>query len=192
MVQYLVFIGVAISIGSFIPYIRAIIKGLVQPNKITWLLWSIAPMIAFVASVFATGFHLGQITVFVAGFLPMIIFATTFINKNAHWEIRAFDLLCGAASVITLIIWYLTKNPNVAIVLSILSDGMAALPTVIKAYKYPESEVVFPYASGIFSSGISLFTFPKISFANMAFPVYLVVLNIILTIILITKKKNKV
>lgn len=189
--QYLVFLGVAVSVGISIPYIKAIIKGLVQPNKITWLLWSVSPMIAFLASVLSTGFHLSQITVFVAGFLPLIVFGATFVNKNAHWKIRRFDLLCGVVSVVTLVIWYFTQNTNLVIVLSILSDGMASLPTVVKAYKHPETEIIAPYASGIFSSGMGFFALSEINFANIAFPLYLMLSNIILTIILISKKWKK-
>jgi hypothetical protein len=56
-VQYLVIFGALCSafFGSF--YLIATIQGRVQPNKVTWLLWAIAPLISVGATITDTGLY---------------------------------------------------------------------------------------------------------------------------------------
>ncbi|WP_223804603.1 hypothetical protein [Lactococcus protaetiae] len=48
--QFLIFIGAAVSLVFNIPYAWATITGRVRPNKVSWLLWTIAPAIGFFAA----------------------------------------------------------------------------------------------------------------------------------------------
>jgi len=52
-----------------------------------------------------------------------------------------FDLICGILSLVGLVLWMITKVGNVAIFFSIVADGLAAVPTLVKAYKYPDTEI---------------------------------------------------
>jgi len=51
-IQYLVFVGVVVGLTGTISYIKEMLKGKTRPNRVSWLLWSIAPMIATVAALF--------------------------------------------------------------------------------------------------------------------------------------------
>ncbi len=53
MLQYLVFVGAAVSTLAAAAYIRDTLAGRTKPNRITWLMWSIAPLIAFSAGLAA-------------------------------------------------------------------------------------------------------------------------------------------
>lgn len=44
----------------------------------------------------------------------------------------------------------ITKNPDYAIIFSIMSDGLAAIPTVLKARKYSHIENVNSFIGGLF------------------------------------------
>lgn len=48
--QYLIFIGATAQLIGIASYIKGTIKGNTKPNRVTWLLWTIAPMIATVAT----------------------------------------------------------------------------------------------------------------------------------------------
>lgn len=105
-------------------------------------------------------------------------------------ENHPFDLSCGIVSLVTLVIWYLTQNSDLAILLAIVSDALAALPTLIKAWRYPETESIKPFAAGILTTGIALPATSTWDFAHLAFPVYLFLLNILMTVILKIKDKS--
>lgn len=185
--QYLVLVGavVSLSFGSF--YIYSTLKGRVQPNKVTWLLWAIAPLIATLAAI-SNGVTWSVIPVFMSGFMPLLIFIASFLNKDAYWDISRFDLIVGAVSILALVIWQLTKNPVLAIWFSILADGLAAVPTAYKAWKFPETETPIFFMGGIFSASTTFFAVTDWNFISIAFPIYLISLDI--TMILIINRKR--
>lgn len=44
---YLLILSAAVTLYFALGYVRATLKGWVIPNKVTWFLWALAPMIAF-------------------------------------------------------------------------------------------------------------------------------------------------
>ena len=62
-----------------------------------------------------------------------------------------------------------------AILLSILADFLAAVPTIRKAYRYPHTEHAVAFLSGIAGAGITLLTIKAEDrgFASVAFPAYI-------------------
>ncbi len=51
MLHYLVFVGAAVNLFGHFSYIKETLKGNTKPNKVTWLIWSIAPLIATFAAI---------------------------------------------------------------------------------------------------------------------------------------------
>ncbi|WP_081168208.1 hypothetical protein [Lactococcus garvieae] len=190
--EYVLIFSAAVTLYFALGYVKATIKGWVLPNKVTWFLWALAPMIAFFATLSSSDFSYGQIPVFMAGFTPLLVFGASFINKKSFWRITRFDVSCALLSLTTLLIWYITKNPGLAIFLAIVSDALAALPTLIKAWRYPETESIRPFAAGIFTTGVAFIAIHTWNFAHVAFPVYLVLLNIVMTIILAIRNKKTI
>jgi hypothetical protein len=179
MLKYIVILGVgAKSIGVFI-YIRATIRGVVKPNRITWLIWSIAPLIATAASV-SIGARWSVLPVFMSGFGPLLVFLASFANPESYWKLKNFDYACGVCSILALALWAVTGEPLVAVILAIASDGLAALPTVIKAWKHPETESAKAYAAGLFSALTCFTALKTFSITEVAFPIYLVFVTSIL------------
>lgn len=173
MLPYVVLVGAVINLTLTSVYIRDTIRGQTKPNRVTWLLWSLGPLIATGAGLTA-GVTWAVLPVFISGFAPALVFLASFANKDAYWKLKMHDYVCGAFSVLALVLWYLTDNPIVAIALAIVADGLAALPTVVKAWKFPETETGVAYAGGFVNGISSFFAMKTFSFAEMAFPAYLV------------------
>jgi hypothetical protein len=155
-------------------YLLATIKGRVRPNRVTWFIWSLAPLIAFVAEVLQ-GVGLRSLMTFMVGFMPLLIFIASFLNKKAYWKLTNFDFFCGFLSIIGLVLWGITRIGDLAIFFSILSDALASVPTLTKAYFHPETEdwKIFLFA-GI-SAFITLLTVKAWDFAHFGFPVYILI-----------------
>lgn len=176
MWQYLVLVGAAIQLIGIYSYIKNTVKGETKPNKITWLLWSAAPLIGSAAAL-AKGVDWAVLPVFMSGFGPLLVFIASFINKNSYWKLEKFDYWCGFLSLLALIFWWLTKIPEVAIIFAIASDGLAGMPTLVKSWKYPETENSGPYTAGIFSVLTSFAAIKIWNFSALAFPIYLLIIN---------------
>jgi hypothetical protein len=174
--QNFVIIGTIIgAIGSF-AYLIDTVKGKIRPNRVSFLLWSIAPFIAFAAQI-KQGVGLESLMTFSTGFLPLTTFIASFINKKAEWKVTRYDLICGFLSIIGLLLWMITKVGNVAIFFSIVADGFAAVPTIIKAYKYPDTELAWPWIATSFGVVLTLLTIKGLTFANSGFIVYIFLLD---------------
>jgi hypothetical protein len=177
--QNFVIIGTLIGAAGAFAYLWDTIKGKVRPNRVSFLLWAIAPMIAFAAQI-KQGVGLESLMTFSTGFLPLLIFIASFTNINAEWKLTSFDVACGFLSVVGLILWLITKVGNVAIFFSIVADGLAALPTLIKAYKYPETEIAWPWLATCVGVTLTLLTLQEWTFANSGFIIYIFTLDLII------------
>lgn len=187
MLQYLVLVGAFVNILGVISYIKDTLKGSTKPNRVTWLMWSIAPMIATVAAL-VEGVTWAVLPVFMAGFAPFLVFLASFVNKKSYWKLDSFDYLCGLFSVLALVLWGITAMPAVAIIFAILSDGFAAAPTLIKSWKHPETESGIAYTTSLFNSLTSFAAIKMWIFSAYAFPVYLVIVNSLLSIFIYRHK----
>lgn len=172
-----VLIGVAISVLGSWSYLVDTLKGRVKPNKVSWLLWSIAPMIAFFAMI-KQGVGITALATFIVGFLPFVIFLASFFNKNATWDISKLDIICGSLSILGLILWAITKVGNIAIFFSIVADALAAVPTILKSFKYPETENSTIFFFGIINALIALLAIEEWNFQSYGFQLYIVVVNL--------------
>jgi len=185
--QYLVIIGALVQLAGIITYIKETLKGNTKPNRVTWLLWSIAPLIATFAAL-SDGVQWSVLPVFMSGFGPLLVFLASFVNKNSYWKLEKFDWLCGFFSVLALILWYITKEPSIAIIFSIISDGSAGIPSLIKSWRHPETETVDPFTTGLFNSLTSFAAIKIWRFTEIAFPAYLVMMNCFFIYAILRKK----
>jgi len=144
-------------------------------------MWTVAPLIAFAAAV-SNGTGLAAVPVFMAGFSPLLILTSSFALKQAYWKLSRLDYACGILSAMAIVFWAGTKNPNIAIVFSILSDALASVPTLIKGWHYPETESSWPYLIGVFSAFTSFLAITAWTFSQYAFPAYLIVMNLLLVL----------
>lgn len=123
------------------------LRGKTRPNRVSFFMWSLAPMVAFAAQI-QQGIGLLALATFTSGFIPLLIFIASFVDKRAVWKLTSFDLICGILSFAGLLLWIITREGNVAIFFAIAADLLAAIPTVKKSYFHPESEHWAGYLSG--------------------------------------------
>lgn len=187
MIEYLIYAAVAATLLAAFAYIRSMFKGGAKPNRVSWLMWAIAPIIAAAAAI-SNGVGLAAVPVFMAGFSPLLIFIASFLTKKAYWQLTKFDYVCGTLSAFALVSWYLTMDPNVAILFAIASDGLATVPTLTKAWSHPETESIWPFATGVFGSSTALAAATPWKFSAYAFPAYLLVVNLMVVVALYKQK----
>jgi hypothetical protein len=183
MAFYVLLLSGIIQLFGSLAYVRDTLTGESQPNRISFFFWSLAPGISTAAAL-SEGVKWAVLPVFLAGFFPFLVFVASFFNRKAYWKLGAFDWACGFLSLAALILWQITKNAGVAIFFAILSDAAAAIPTIRKSWVDPESETPTIYVTSNFSALASFFVVQEVSFAEIAFPIYLLLINaVILTAI---------
>jgi hypothetical protein len=163
-------------------YVRDALKGSSKPNRMTFLIWSAGPFIGVAAGIDAGAAWWALLPVFLAGLGPFAILLASFKNPAAYWKLGPLDYGCGALAVLALVLWALTADPVTAIVLSIMADALAALPAVIKSWRYPETETGFTYFVALCNVSLGLLVAPAYTFSQVGFLLYLFVADLILTI----------
>jgi len=177
------------SLGGFY-YFYETITGKAQPNRITWLLWGIFPMVIFMAQR-AQGVEGISWASFLAGLTPLLTVAASFFNKKAYWKTEPRDYFLMAAAILGIILWAFTHNPNLALLFSLLADVLASMPTLIKSYRHPDSESWIAYAISTFGFGISFLSVKIYNIENAAFVAYVFLLNGTLAVLASRGRKNK-
>lgn len=180
--RFVILAGIINFFGD-LTYLIATIRGKVKPNKVTWGLWALAPFVAFTAEI-QQGVGLVSLLTFSVSFVPIMIFIATFFNKKSFWKLTKFDFICAVFSVLGLILWYITKIGNLAILFSILADCFAGIPTVIKSWKSPETEDYKFALFAVIAAIITLLTIKTWTFAYYGYPLYLIVICGILFILI--------
>lgn len=184
MLVSFVIIAAALQFLGGCAYIHATIKGRTKPNRVTWALWAAAPLISTVIIFLEGVFSWAVLPVFMAGFVPTLVLISSYFNKQAYWKLQAFDYVCGAIGVISLIFWLMADQPVIAVVMLVITDCFAALPTIRKAWHHPETETAIVYLAALVGGIAGLLNLNQLVVIEYAFPLYLVLINflILLTI----------
>jgi hypothetical protein len=136
--------GVLAFLG-YIPYILSILRGKTTPNPATWWIWTIMGGI-LLASYYAAG-NREAIWVPISYFIgPAVTALLSF--KYGRNEFGKFELYCLSGAGLSLILWWLSGSPVIALTINILIDLIAIAPTLRKLWFKPNTED--PLAWGVF------------------------------------------
>lgn len=183
LAHWLILLSVPLSLSGAFVYIRDILKGKSKPNLVTWGLWALTPLIATGSALSAHANLWATIRIFMSGFGPFLIFLTGIFISQSYWKLSKFDYVCGFFSLIALGVWLLAGSPLLAILLAAIADMFATLPTIIKAWKYPETETLYTYFIGLLTTIIIIPAIPIWNIENSAFQIYLLLANATLFLI---------
>lgn len=178
--HWLVLLSLTLGLTGTFAYIRDMFRGKSKPNLITWGLWGTVPLIATGAALTAHADGWATVRIFMSGFGPLLVFITAFFIPQSYWKLTRFDFSCGLFSLIAVVLWLIVDLPVIAILFAAMADLLATLPTLIKAWKHPETETVYTYFIGVFTSTIIIPAIPIWNIENSAFQVYLILANFFL------------
>ncbi len=179
---------VVTAFGNYF-YIRDTLRGQTQPNRVTFFLWGAVPLVTYFAQR-SEGAGVQIYYTLIIALMPLLIFASSFVDKKAYWKITKFDLACGALSVVALVFLLITGKGIPALILSLVADFFAALPTIIKSYKHPESETPIAYMFEVIGSIVVLLTIQVWIFVDYIFPAYILFMCVLFTTILLIRGKQ--
>jgi hypothetical protein len=173
-----VYLGVFIGALGQAAYVVDTIRGRTQPNRVTWLLWGIAPLLAFAVEA-NEGVGLRSLMVFMVGFGPLVVFAASFVNRRAVWKLGPLDYSCGVLSIAGTVGWLVTRQGLVALAAAVAADALAGVPTLVKSWRRPQSESNNVYIGTFISAAMTLLTVKHASAVVVTFPLYIAVICLV-------------
>ena len=178
-----VYLGVAISLAGGATYIWSTARGVTRPNQVSWFMWAVIPVPAFVVEL-KSGVGLQSLTTLAAIIDPLIVFVVSFVNEKAVWRIGKADWACGALALAGTAVWATTKVGAIGLAASLGADLTAGIPTFVKSWRQPESESVGVYIGGALGAGVTVLTVRRFTAPEVAFPLLLVVVGLAETLLI--------
>jgi hypothetical protein len=173
---------------SAVPYLVDIVKGKTKPNIVSWSTWTLLTTIATAA---AFSSHAPRAAFLTLGATVATLSVVILGLKYGIAKLSRFDLLCQAGAVIGLILWLIFNSPTLALAFALGIDLIGGLPTVYHAWHKPGEETWEAFFIGLIASVLTLVSLSTYKFADLAFPVYFVLFDLLLVAIVISRRSQK-
>jgi hypothetical protein len=167
----LVIISTLLMLWGGYSYFRDTVAGRTKPNRVSWFLWALAPLVSLGAAFSADADIWASVRVLVGGVVPAVIFLGSFVNRKSYWQLTRFDWFCGGLSLTALLFWQLTSSPLIAVLLATAANTFASIPTFIKAWNFPETETRLIFINSFLSAVLIIPAIPVWNIANSAFQI---------------------
>lgn len=179
-------LSVLAAVVSPVIGIRAIILGTFQPQRMTRFLIFIISL-HFVGTLIAAGDKNGIYIALTQLFGSFIILSLSI--KKGLGGYSKFDLLIFFLAMISLIVWQTTSNSLLGLLMSIVTDVIGMIPTLIKTWKLPHTEEWKFYLSDVIASFFSLLSIQSYSLSTLAFPIYIFLINSTSVLMILGRRK---
>ena len=167
----LVIISTLLMLWGGYAYFRDTLVGRTKPNRVSWFLWALAPLVSLGAAFSVDADIWASVRVLVGGVVPGVIFLGSFFNRKSYWQLTWFDWFCGGLSLTALLFWQLASSPLIAVLLATAANTFASIPTFIKAWNFPETETRLIFVNRFLSTVLIIPAIPVWNIANSAFQI---------------------
>ena len=181
-----VFLATALSAVGAANYVRDTMRGSTSPHRVTWGLWALEGILAFVVEV-QQHVGLASTMTLALGLVPLLVVIVSFKNPHAVWRIDRIDVVCAVVSLSGLVFWAVVNQPILALISFAVADFMAALPTYRKSWTHPETETARMFVLGTVNTGITLLTLKHFTTDGALFPGVIMMTDCILSVLIITR-----
>lgn len=188
MKEIIAVIAALLAFVGNISYLKDVFKGNVQPHPYTWFIWSIVSMTTFFGGL-AKGAGIGALPTGVAeGFTIIIfLFSLKYLFQDKAIHIRKIDNYFLIICLLGLIPWALTKDPTISVVIVVLIDIIAFIPTLRKTWAKPQSERPLLYEMNVARHILTLFSLQTYNIATTIHSISMICTNTVMTFFIKTK-----
>jgi hypothetical protein len=174
-----------ISFTSILPYVKDVLRGKTHPNLVSWLTWCILNLINTTAAI-STG---ATQTALLSGASALATGWITFLSlRHGVKKYSVFDIACQGLVIGGLVAWRLTGQPDLAVLIAVSIDLVAALPTWRHAWIAPFAETWQGFAVAAGAAALTLATITSYTFVSLAFPILVLTNCSVIVIIVISRR----
>lgn len=189
MKETIIIVASILAIVGNLPYLRDVYLNKIQPHPFTWLVWSIVSCIIFFGAV-AKGGGLGTIPILASEIFTVAIFI--FSLKHGFKNVKKVDVLFLAIALLSLIPWYLTKDPTISVIIAVFIDLVAFVPTLRKTYLQPRTENYILYLMNVFRHILIMFSLDAYNIATTLHSIAMMITNSVMMYFIVVRGRYKV
>ena len=177
--------SIVVTLIAYTRYICGIIQWRNKPHAFSRLIRWVMTGTAFFAQ--RTETHsLSTRVLWLSGIICLVvaIFAR-YKHKNV---IAKIDRLYFGLSILALLLRYITKTPVWSVILIVLTDFLAFIPTFRKTRHHPHAESIFVYTLSAIKFILVLRSLDVITITTALYPAYLVIANSTFTVFTLVRR----
>lgn len=178
-----------IAFSAYIVYIVSILKGKSKPSRATWWIWSFMGLVLAVSYYFSGAEN--TIWVPIVEFIGPLSIAILSIKYGEGGLEDKTDLLCMFGAFVSILVWIISNNPVLALVTNLFIDTFALVPTIKKTYLRPEGEDFWAWFGTGVADTMNLFAIERFTFGIMVYPIYMLVSDLIIIVLIIIGNNRK-
>lgn len=178
----LIVISTILALVAPVVYIRSILKGGAKPHRTTRLVLLVITTLS-ATSLWANG---SRIAFWLA--LAAVIGSTTIFTLSIKYGMGGWgklDIGCLVIAFFGIVLWQLTNNPFLGLASSIVADFVGMVPTLVKTYRFPETEEWRFFGIEGVATILSLVAIGQLNFQEMLYPFYLMIINGLVTFLVL-------
>jgi DNA-binding beta-propeller fold protein YncE len=185
-------VGALVLVGVGAGYIRAVARGDVRPNRVTWGIWSLSGWVAVVAQV-SEGVGMPVLLAFLVALVPSGVAIATFLappgvpDPELTWQ-PVVNRVCAAGSAVALAARFATSG-STALLLAVVVDAVAGLPTITQDWRRPHEDSLLPWLGGLFSALCTLAALPAFTWIDAGWALYFGTLCLLVSAVLLVRRR---
>lgn len=184
--EHIAIIAASLAIVGNVPYLIDILKKKVKPHPYTWMIWTIVSGIIFFGQV-SKGAGIGALPTAASEIFTLIIFL--FSLQYGFKKISKTDNYFLILALAGIVLWILTNDPTISVIIAVTIDLIAFVPTLRKTWEYPATETPVLYSMNAARHFIALFSLEAYNIATMLHSIVMIIVNTAMTYIILAPRK---
>lgn len=176
-----------IKLVGLVPYVKDIFRKKTKPERATWWIWSILNAVALAALIDAGGkWQLIMVAcqTFITGLIAVLSL------KYGYGTFRRKDVVSIAAAVVGVILWQITSQPLLALLVVIAVDALAAALTAVKTWEDPSTETLVSWVMSTLGDFFGVLAVGALNFTQLSYPVYILIADAAVMLIIVYRRKQ--
>ena len=182
-------IAIIITLVAFVPFIRSILKDETKPHVFSWVIWGSTTFIIALAQ-FSDNAGVGALPIALSGVISIYVAILSYVKMNDH-TITKFDWSVFFVAMSAIPLWYVTSNPLWAVLVLTTIDSLGFIPTLRKAYYYPEEENLTFYVLMTIRNFVVIMALEYYSLTTILFPLVMNIMGIWLIGLIVYRRRYK-
>lgn len=180
-------IAVFLTFAAYVPYYRDIIRGKTHPHVYSWSLWGLLTVL-LVALQIKGGAGAATWVTATAGLLCIGVIVLSL--KSGKKDITTSDTIVAILGLIAIGFWLIADQPVTSIILVIVADALAFIPTIRKSWHKPYTETLSLYVTNALRFFLALAAVETYTFLAASWIVFWATGNAMFAIMLIIRRKQ--
>ncbi len=178
--------AIILQIVGFFPYIRDILRGKTKPERASFWIFSLLIGVTLVAQL---SDKVTWAAALVATSLLSVLAIAILSIRYGYGTFHKRDTVSILLAVVGVIVWQLTSEPLIAVIMVIFVDFAGFWLTLVKTWKAPETETLFAWAAGALAATFAIIATQNFAAVQISYLLYSAIANWFISVLIIYRRK---